>query len=597
MRTILHTVVERAKTKPGSPALLYKVQDRWIQESWGELYDRVECLAYALDHLGIRRGDRIGIQAWTCPEWTVADLAATLMGVIIVPLYPQYPAPICRYILDHAGVVFLFCEDQEQLDKIQTLRADLPALANLALFNPSPAAGPQVPTLAELVVKGREIRQTSSGLIEGWLEVVRPEDVMTIVYTSGTTGPPKGVVLSNRGFDFGIEAITRLMAVKEGERLLAFLPLAHVYERFMQYLGLANGIVYSYAGSIERLTESLKEIRPHYMPGVPRVYEKAYSAILGRIESGPRLKGLLAHWAIGVGRRVVEARQSERPIGPLLRLQHEAADRLVFRKIRQALGGNLRIAAVSAAPISAEICTFFNSIGVTLLEAWGMTETTAPVTVNPPDKPRMGTAGLPFEGAELKIAEDGEILVKAPNVLLEYYRDEEATRAAFDQDGFFYTGDLGRLDEKGYLQIIGRKKDILITSYGKNISVRNIEERFLMESIFAGCVVLGDGKPYLTAVFSLAEEPLLRWAREQGMTTSRYQELVGHPKTREMVQARVNAINQELARVEQVRDFVLADHPFSVETGEMTPTLKFRRSEVAKRYRKQVEELYRNQRG
>ena len=590
MDTILDKIFARAKDEPDFPVIQYKQAGRWVQVTWREFFGRVEALACVLDDLGLKPGDRVAIQAWTRPEWTEADLAVTMLGAIVVPIYPQLLSDECRYILDHSGARFVFSEDREQLEKIERVWSQLPALERAVIFKGPPKE--RVDAHADVISRGQELRPAKPGLIPGRLESLKPQDTMTIVYTSGTTGPPKGTVLSNRGFEFNSYNIEQVLNLEVGQRYIAYLPLAHVYERFAQYAVLSRGLTYCYAESIEKLAESLKEIRPHIMPGVPRVYEKAYASILEKVDSGPAWKKHLAHWAFGVGRRVFEARQSGRSLGLSLRLAHLVADRLVFSKIHQGLGGCLKYAIVAAAPVSPELCAFFNSLGVTMLEGWGMTETTAPATMNPCDRIRVGTAGPPFEGVTLKLDSDSEILVKGPNVLKEYYKNEEATRESFTEDGFLRTGDLGEFDEAGYLKIVGRKKDIIINSYGKNIAARNIEDHFMEDPLFAGCVVYGDNQKYLTAVLSLATEFLTSWAEKNKVKNADYPALVKLEEVKDMVFARIARINRKLPNYEQVRSFVLADHEFSVETGEITPTLKIKRTEVIKRYRRELEALY-----
>ncbi len=582
--TILDKIFERATNQPDSPAIMHKVSGRFVEVPWREFFGWVEALACALDDLGLKPGDRVSIQSWTRPEWTAVDLAVTLLGGIVVPIYPQLLPEECRYILDHASVRLAFCENQEQLDKIEAVRPDLPRLERTFLFDPS--------DYSDLLRQGEKLRPSRPGLIAGRLESVKPQDPMTIVYTSGTTGPPKGAVLPNQGFEFNSVAVESALDLQEGQRNIAYLPLAHVYERFCQYASLSRGVVYCYAESIDKLAQNLREIRPHIMPGVPRVYEKAYASILENIEKSPAWKRRLARWAFSVGSECFLAEQAGRRPGLRLRLARLIADRLVFAKIRAALGGCLKYAVVSAAPVSAELCAFFNSLGVKMLEGWGMTETTAPSSINPADRIRVGTAGPPFRGLDIKIEPDGEILVRGPNLLKEYYQNEAATREAFDADGFFRTGDLGELDQHGYLKIVGRKKDIIINSYGKNVAARNIEDHFMQDPLFCGCVVFGDNQKYLVAVLSLAKEFLFSWAKKNGIESEDYPGLTKTDQVRDLVYAQVNRINRKLPNYEQIRNFVLSDHEFSVETGEITPTLKIKRGEVIQRYRPELEALY-----
>lgn len=594
MNTILDKIFKRAKEKPDSIAVMYKEKGsgRWIEMPWRDLLRQVENLAFALDDLGVQPQDRVGIQAWTRREWTVTDLAVTFLGAVVVPLYPQATPQDMRYILDHAGVRYLFSEDDAQLAKLEEARGELPALTGVASMDPPMKAMEGVTLFSELLARGEKLRESKKGLIEERLKAVAPDDVMTIVYTSGTTGPPKGAVLANGGFEFNSNAIEKALQVKEGERVIAYLPLAHAYERFVQYAALSRGMVYSYAESIEKLAENLKEIRPHIMPGVPRVYEKAYAGIMSKIETGFFLKRMLGEWAVDVGRKVFDASQEGRPVGLLTRLSRDLADRLVFRTIREALGGRLRLAVVAAAPVSPEVCAFFSSLGVPLLEAWGMTETTAPATLNPVDGMRVGTAGPPFPGVDIKLDPDGEVLIKGPNLFKGYYRNDEATRDSFTEDGYFRTGDLGELDDKGYLKIVGRKKDIVINAYGKNIAARNIEDHFMADPLFSACVVFGDNKKYLSAVLSLASEALSAWAAANDRGSAPYTDLVSSPELRALVDSRVKEINATLPRYEQVQKYILSDHEFSVETGEITPTLKVKRKEVIQRYKVGLEALY-----
>lgn len=577
METILDQIHIRALEKPESTAVMYKEGGDFREFTWRDFHGRVEAMAFWLDQWGLRAGERAAIQCGTRWEWTVADLAVTLLGGIMVPIYPQLPAGEAAYILDHCAARFLFCEDGEQLRKALEIRDGLPDLEGLALIDRSPDSPRDVPVFGDLLEQGRDLRGGRENLLAHRLESIRPDDPMTIVYTSGTTGPPKGAVLACRGFGFNTEAVSRFIAFEEGQRTIAYLPLAHVYERFVQYGALSRGVIYCYAESLEKLVEGLGEIRPHLMPGVPRVYEKAHAAIMNGIQNGPALKRHLAQWALGVGKTMFECRQREEEAGLALRLKHAVADRLVFGKIRARLGGRLKSAVVAAAPVSPELCAFFQGIGVPMVEGWGMTETTAPASLSPVDRVRVGTAGIPFDGLDLRIADDGEIQVKGPSILKEYYRDEEATRAAFSEDGYLLTGDLGEIDGDGFLRIVGRKKDIVINSYGKNIAARNIEDRFVQDPAFSGCVVFGDGKKYLTAVLCLSEE--------SGMDPD-------GEGTRDLVSRKVDSINESLPRFEKVRGFILSDHEFSVESGEVTPTLKVKRAQVIANHRDELEALY-----
>ena len=577
MDTILDKIHARAIHKPDSIAVMYKEDGVFREVKWKEFFRRIQFLARVLDQWGLKPGDRAAIQCGTRWEWTVCDMAVTMMGGIMVPVYPQLPDEEARYILEHCGARFVFCEDAEQLGKIRRERSKLPDIQRIVVIDAPEDVSEEEEVFANLLREGGSLGEGRDHLIEERLAAIHPDDPMTIVYTSGTTGPPKGAVLACRGFEFNTDAVSRFISFAEGNRTIAYLPLAHVYERFVEIGALSRGVIYCYAESLEKLAENLSEIKPHLMPGVPRVYEKIHAGMMAKLDAAPPLKRRLATWALGVGRDMFETRTQGRSPGLGLSLSHAIADRLIFSKIRQKLGGCLESAVVAAAPVSPDLCAFFQGLGIPMVEGWGMTETTAPATLSPKGRVKVGTAGIPFEGLDLKIAEDGEVLVKGPTVMKGYYRNEEATRETFDENGYLMTGDLGEIDEDGYLKIVGRKKDIVINSYGKNIAARNIEDKFMDDPMFSGCVVFGDGKKYLTAVVCLSPE-------------SNLDPLAAD--TRGAVQVQVEAINGTLPRFEQVKGFVISDHEFSVETGEITPTLKVKRSQVINNNLEALEALY-----
>jgi long-chain acyl-CoA synthetase len=545
-----------------------------------------EEIAAGLAALGIEAGDRVAILSGTRPEWTLADLGALWAGATVVPIYSTNSPEECEYVLAHSGARAVLCEDAAQLQKIDGVRARCPDLEHRILLT---GEAPGAMTLAELRERGRGL---GTAVIEARLEAIAPDDVATLVYTSGTTGPPKGCMLTHANLLATVEMYRDRLALGPDMRAYLFLPLAHALARVTQYVVLTVGgeLVY-WRGDPKQIVAELAEAQPTHFPSVPRIFEKIHTAILGGVAEQTRLKRLIFSWAVAEGARARRRERVSARTGPLALRRHALADKLVLSKVRAAFGDGLQVALTGAAPIGAEILEFFDACGVLVLEGYGLTESCAASTLNTIDEHRFGTVGRPLPGTEVAVARDGELLIRGPHVFAGYYRDDEATGGTLE-DGWLLTGDLGSVDEDGFVRVTGRKKELIITSNGKNVSPSNIEELLRETRWISQAVVFGDNKPYLVALLTLDPDEAVKLAERVGAPPNDVAALASHPAVRAELQASVDAVNERLARIEQIKRFAVLEHDLSQPAGELTPTLKIKRPVVAERYHDVVEELY-----
>ncbi len=543
-------------------------------------------IAAGLAALGIEAGDRVAILAGTRPEWTLADLGALWAGAIVVPIYSTNSPEECEYVLAHSGARAVLCEDAAQLQKIDGVRARCPDLKHRIVLT---GEAPGAMTLAELRERGRDL---GAAVIAARLAAIAPDDVATLVYTSGTTGPPKGCMLTHANLLATVEMYRDRLALGRDMRAYLFLPLAHALARVTQYVVLTVGgeLVY-WRGDPKQIVAELAEAQPTHFPSVPRIFEKIHTAILGGVAEQPPVKRLIFSWAVAEGARARRRERVGAPTGPLAHRRHALADKLVLSKVRAAFGDGLRVALTGAAPIGAEILEFFDACGVLVLEGYGLTESCAASTLNTMDEHRFGTVGRPLPGTEVAVAPDGELLIRGPHVFAGYYRDDEATGETLD-DGWLRTGDLGAVDEDGFVRVTGRKKELIITSNGKNVSPTNIEELLRETRWISQAVVFGDNKPYLVALLTLDPDEAVKLAERVGAPPDDVAALARHPAVRAELQASVDAVNARLARIEQIKRFAVLDRDLSQPAGELTPTLKIKRPVIAERYHDLVEELY-----
>src|SRR5688572_2475251 len=576
-----------AVRKYGSgPAVMYRDErGEWTTQSFNEVGDRVRSLALGLIDLGVQKGDKVSILANTRPEWTYHDFAALTTGAIVVPIYQTNSPEECQYVLENSDAKVVIVEDSEQLEKIRQVRDRCPQLEQVILMTGS---SDDAISTDELARRGasREVSEWE----ERWRSVV-PEDICTFIYTSGTTGPPKGCVISHGNYRAMLNMSLEQSVLETGRITYLYLPLAHSFALLIQLLSFDVGGVLAYwQRDPLKILPDLAEVKPHYFPSVPRIFEKIYTAATSKADSAGGVQRAIFNWAVGVGRRVRELERQGKSPWPPLRIQYEIADRLVLSNIRNLFGGRIIEAVSGAAPINPEILRFFDAAGVLVLEGWGMTETSTAATIARADEFKFGTIGKPFPGCEVKIADDGEILVRGPNVFQGYYKNEEATRETL-VDGWLHTGDIGEIDEDGFVKITGRKKDIIITAGGKNITPANLEAEIKQHPLVSQCVVVGDRKPFLVCVVTLDPEEAQKLAEEKGWDIATLHE---HDEVRASIQAHLDQINQKFARVEQVKKFAILPQDLSQEGGELTPTMKIKRNVVADKYEGEIEALYAN---
>lgn len=585
-RTLADLLPNSAARHGSDGAFLFKNEaGSWEETSYEKVAAEVQALTLGLKALGVQRGDKVAIIGNTRPEWTLFDFAAMSTGATVVPIYQSNSPSECQYVLEHSESRVVIAENEDQLAKIREVRDSLPALENVVIMI---GEADDAISMNELRAKG------DSGSAEDYkasYEAVEPDDLCKIVYTSGTTGPPKGCMISHGNYRAMLDMADSASIVEEGETSYLFLPLAHVFALLIQYgmIDIGGRIAFWERDQL-KIVPNLAEVKPESFPSVPRIFEKVHDTAVATAEGEGGLKAAIFRWAFRVGKRYRKAEAQGKKPGFLLTKQFNFADKAVFSKIREIFGGNLRVAISGAAPIDPEILRFYEAAGVPLFEAWGMTETSTGGTTNMPGENRIGTVGKPVDGVELKIAEDGELLIKGDNVFQGYYKNPKATAETIT-DGWLHTGDIASIDEDGYVSIIGRKKEIIITAGGKNITPVNIEQEVKRHPLVSQCVVIGDRRPYLIALITLDQEALTRFAAEQGMLDEPGA-MVGSPLVRETLEQHIEEVNRNFARVEQIKRFHILPHDLSQEGGELTPTLKIKRPVVATKYEKEIEDLY-----
>ena len=584
-RTIARAAANAADRFGDRLAVRFKRGEGWADHTFAEVSEIVDEIALGLLNLGLEPGDRVGLLANTRAEWTYSSLAISRAGGVVVPIYPTNSPDECEWVIGNSDSKIVIAEDAGQAAKIEEVRERLSDLEHVVLIDPDGRAASDH-TIDQLREHGRGGDRSE---LERRCEQVSPSDPYTIIYTSGTTGRPKGVVLSHGNCASVGVMVEEIGFINDGELSYLYLPLAHAFALTVQLASfdVGTGIVY-FGGDPQQIVPELMEVKPTYMPSVPRIFEKIYALALGMAEDEQKL-----HDAVELGVNVRMMRRRGEQVPDELTAAFDRAEDALYGKVRGLFGGRIDKCVSGAAPIAKEILEFFYACGVTVLEGWGMTETTAVGTVNLPDHIRFGTIGRAMPGVELKIADDGEILIKGPNVFREYWRNSEATKETFTEDGWLMTGDLGSLDDDGYLSITGRKKDIIITAGGKNLTPSNIENDLKQCRYISQAVMYGDRRPYPVALITLDPEEIVPWAQQHGLPED-VAELVQRDEVREMVQNELDRANTKYAQVEQVKKFALLDHDLTQETGELTPTLKLKRNVVHERYGSVFESLYNN---
>ena len=588
---LLQVLRHRAQFFNRKKTLFYKINGHFSGSyTWCEWMERAREVTLALHDLGIRKGDHVGILSENCPEWSFADLGILGLGAVTVPIYPTSSAEDIRYIIDHAKLKALFVATEEQYEKVQNFVAGfLPG--GLVVFFASGVAHER--SLAAFREKGRCYGLNHGDLYDQCVKNVGPDDLATIIYTSGTTVAPKGVMLTHRNFIANYQGAFQRIQIDERDSVLSFLPLSHIFERLAgYYYQAAYGVSIYYAESINTVAEDIRKVRPTIVVAVPRFYEKTYARIVEQVQQASELTQRLFHWAVRIGTRAAQMKIRKQKVPLWLAFYFLIAKLLVFNKIKQAMGGRIRFFISGGAPLSKDMARFFYAADILILEGYGLTETSPVIAVNSVKDLKLGTVGKLISNVQVKIAEDGEILTAGPCVMKGYFENDAATEACI-KDGWFHTGDIGSFDEEGFLRITDRKKDIIVTAGGKNVSPQNIESRILADTLFLQAVVLGDKRPYLCALIVLKKDDVTNFAAAMGLASMSYETLLKHREVNEWVKKRLAAAMEGLANYETVKAFILLSQEFTQAAGAVTPTLKIKRRVVMKAYQQAIDELYR----
>lgn len=594
-RTVVERFRDRVDSQPERPALRYRDDGTWASLDWGGYGRAVDEVGAGLLTLGIEPGDRVGLLSGNRPEWHIADLAILSIGAVTVPVYPTSSSPQVAYVLADSGARVCFVDGPEQLAKVVLHLSELPALERIVGLLPLPGLDhvAVVLDLRQLRTDGRDHLTAHPDAVAERARAVDPDDLATLVYTSGTTGPPKGAVLTHGNLGWTVEAVESMVGLSPDDRLLSYLPLSHIAERVTSHIGqIASGGETWFAQSLASVPEDLRACRPTIFFAVPRVWQKFHDVILEKIADSPKPLRLALERYVALGGAAVVARERGAELSSKERRMLRVLDRTIGAKLRKQLGlDQARIIVSSAAPIHPDLVRWFHGIGIPIAEVWGQTEDCGPATINPPEAIRIGTVGRPLPGLEVRVAEDDELLVRGGSVCQGYFGQPEATAALIDPDGWMSTGDLGAIDDDGYVRITGRKKDLIINAAGKNISPSEIESRLALEPLIGQAVVVGDGRKYLVALLTLDPDDAADWATHHG-TFADIATLINDPALRAAVEAGVDRVNREHAPVEQIKYWRLLHEPFSVEGGELTPTMKVKRAVVIERNADLVEEMY-----
>jgi long-chain acyl-CoA synthetase len=587
----------QAKRYGDKVALRDKVYGIWRDISWREYDRKVKEVAYGLMALGMKKGEKAAIISENCPEWLYSDLGILHAGGVTVGIYTTSSAREVQYVVDHSDSRFFFVEDEEQLDKYLEVRKDLPKVEKVIVFDMEGLRhfrDPMVMSFEDLLRGGKDFGEKQPDLFEKRYQEPQAEDLAILVYTSGTTGPPKGAMLSHHNILTAMTLLDKANPVLETDELLSYMPLCHVAERNMSvFNAIAHGYVVNFAENVETVPENLREIQPTVFFAPPRIWEKFYSTIILALQDATRLEQKGFQWGLKVGRKVAELRLGKKPIPLQLRLMYFLFDRAVFDNLRKMIGMDRgRYVFSGAAPVAPEVLWFFHSIGLPVREVYGQTEDAGPTSIHQGDDIKLGTVGKPFPGIEVRIAEDGEILVRGDNVFLGYYKDPKTT-AETVVDGWLHTGDVGSFDEEGYLKISDRKKDIIITSGGKNVTPQYIENQLKFSPYINDACVIGDRRKYLAALIMIDEENVVKYAQDQRIPFTTYKSLTQQPEVVKLVEREVDKVNKNLARVEQIKKFRLIEIKLTTDDEEITATMKLKRKYIAERFKGLIESMYR----
>lgn len=597
--TIAKSFLLAVATRGDRPAIREKKFGIWQSTSWREWLRKSKEIAYALDDVGFRPGDVASIIANAAPEWVYADMGILCAGGVSSGIYPTDAPSQVAYLINDSRTRVIFVEDEEQLDKVLLCRDRCPTLERIVVFDMEGLSGfsdPMVMSLDEFMALGRNAMMGREAAWEEMIASRGPDDLAILVYTSGTTGPPKGAMHSNRSVTHQMRYADYLLVPQDDEERLVFLPLCHVAERVGgYYLSVAVGSVMNFAESPETVPDNLREVQPTAFLAVPRIWEKFYSAITIALKDATPLQQAMYRWALGVGRRLADCRLEGRTPPPSLRLLGQAAYWLVFRNIRRMLGlDRVRIAFTGAAPIAPDLIRWYLALGLDMREVYGQTENCGVATLMPNDRIKLGSVGKAAPWGEVKISPEGEILVRGDYLFMGYLNLPEKTAETVDADGWLHTGDIGTIDNEGFVRITDRMKDIIITSGGKNITPSEIENQLKFSPYISDAVVIGDKRPYLTCLVMIDHENVEKFAQDNDIPFTNYASLCRAPEVQDLIRREIEAVNQNVARVESIKKFHLIERQLTPEDEELTPTMKLKRNYVNKSYASEIEAMYRS---
>jgi len=593
-KTLAEAFLNTLRQYPKDEFMLYKKDGKYVPLSTREFGDRVKHLALGLRELGFGAGDKLCLLAENGPNWVVTDFAAICNRGLTVPIYTTLTSEQIHYIIEDSDAKIVVVSTLEQWRKIEPLRSRLPKVRHYITM--APEAPPGVLTFAEVLAKGRAVAEAKPRLFEEMAAAVKPEDEVSIIYTSGTTGPPKGVILTHENLLSNIKVSIEIIHFTSEDTVLSFLPLSHVLERMVTFVYVYVGATIGYAESVDTVAQNLLEIRPTVMVSVPRVFEKIYARVMDQVLAGSGLKRKIFFWALKVGKTYGAKKLAGEAISGGLKFKRNLAHKLVYHKIIEKTGGRIRFFVSGGAPLSKDIAEFFYALGIIILEGYGLTETSPVLSINSLEFLRFGTVGKPIPDVEIKIAADGEILARGPNIMKGYYKKEAETREIME-GGWFHTGDIGRFDKDGFLMITDRKKDLIVTSGGKNVAPQPIENLLKINPYISSAVVLGDRQRFVSALIVPNFEKLEAYAKANNIAFRDRRELVAHPQVVSFLTAEIDRATPALAPYEKVKKIAVLDRDFEIEKGEMTPSLKVRRRNVEERYKDVIAALYREDAG
>ncbi len=590
--SVAHLFVDRVAKSPDVEAFRFPAGAAWESVTWAQTDARVRRLAAGLMALGIESEQRVALASSTRYEWVIADLAVMLAGAATTTIYPTTSAVDVTYIVSDSQSRLVFAEDDIQIVKLRANRAKLPEVVKVITFDGT-ADGDWVISLADLEKLGDEHLAKGPSAVDDRIAVIKPKDLATLIYTSGTTGLPKGVRLSHDCWTYEVAAVDAVGILSQDDLQYLWLPLAHVLGKILLTIPLQLGIPTVIDGRVDKIVENLAVVSPTFMGAAPRIFEKAYGRITTTVSAEGGVKAKLFTWAIGVGGRVARLRaEGAKPSG-LLEVQHVLADKLVLHKVRARFGGRIRFFISGSAALNHEVAEWFDATGMLILEGYGLTESSAASFVNRPHGYAFGSVGWPLPGTEVRIAEDGEILLKGPGIMAGYHNLPDDTAEAVDSDGWLHTGDIGNVDERGFLRITDRKKDMFKTSGGKYIAPAVIETIFKGVCPYASQLIIeGDGRNFVSALVTLDPDSMATWAAENDMADKSYAEIVTSPAARELIQGYIDEVNAQLNRWETIKKFIILPRDLSVDDGDLTPSMKLKRKIVAKKYKAELDELY-----